>query len=86
MKKIQIAILVFALLAPSAAFSLDCDVYHEAIMHCAKQGCDTTIDDFSTCLVEEQGISERAADGTNEIDELIKCFHTEYKCNWGDVH
>ncbi len=81
MKKIQIAILVLALLVPGAAFSVDCDVYHEAIMHCAKNGCDTTIDDFIECLVQEQGISERAEDGTNEVNELVKCFHTEYKCN-----
>lgn len=80
MKKIHIAILLLALLAPGAAFSLDCDVYHEAITQCAKDGCDTTIDDFITCLIEEQGITEQAEDGTNEVDELIECFHTQYEC------
>ncbi|MBU1248521.1 MAG: hypothetical protein KKB70_07475 [Proteobacteria bacterium] len=80
MKKFQLAIMSVMLLVPSVVFAQDCDVYHEAITYCAKQGCDTSIDDFAQCLVEEQGISENAADGTNEVEELIACFQTQYEC------
>ena len=80
MKKIQLAIMMIALFVPGVVYAVDCDVYHEAIMSCAKNGCDTTIDDFSMCLVEEQGISEMAEDGTNEVEELVACFHSQYQC------
>jgi len=81
-KSVQAVILVVGLVVPGMALaSSKCDTYHEAIMACTKQGCDTTIDDFSQCLVEEQGISEYAEDGTNEVEELVSCFHSEYSCN-----
>ena len=71
---------ILVLLAPVTALALDCEVYHEAIIQCAKDGCDTTIDDFAECLVEEQGITDEAADGTDELSELIECFQTQYEC------
>jgi hypothetical protein len=75
------AMLVAALLVAPNALAYDCDVYHKAIMDCsAKRGCDTTIDDFATCLVERHGITDKADDGVDEIKELVMCFHTEYHC------
>lgn len=81
MKKTVIAGLAAAFIMPGAALAAgQCDVYHDAIMSCAKRGCDTNMDDFVRCLVEEQGITDRADDGTNEVKELVKCFKTEYVC------
>jgi len=80
-KKLLVAILIVGFLTPVAAFaSKKCDVYHDAIMHCAKQGCDTNMDDFINCLVDEEGITDKAKDGTDEVKELVKCFKTEYEC------
>jgi len=79
--KISHVLLTVTLLVPGAAFAVDCDVYDEAITACAaKDGCDTSIDDFAECLVEEQGIAEMSEDGRNEVDELVQCFHTQYHC------
>lgn len=80
MKTLRCVLLTF-LFGPGAAYAFDCDQYHNAIMDCsAKDGCDTTIDDFAACLVEKHGITDKADDGVDEISELVACFHTEYHC------
>lgn len=81
MKWIVGLVLAAAFIAPNAATAKGmCDVYHDAIMHCAKRGCETSTDAFSRCLVEEEGITDDADDGTDEIAELVQCLKTEYVC------
>lgn len=81
MKILASAFLAFLLFGSNAVFAAEvCDTYDEAIMDCAREGCSTTIDDFVACLIDEHGISEQAADGTNEVEELVNCFQTEYTC------
>jgi hypothetical protein len=81
MDTLRKVLLTFILLGPGAVYAYDCDQYHKAIMDCsAKDGCDTTIDAFASCLVEQHGITDKADDGVDEIKELVACFHTEYHC------
>ncbi|MGH8476456.1 MAG: hypothetical protein ACRER2_11910 [Methylococcales bacterium] len=84
MNKFALAILATVLLSPAQSDAIDCAVFQEAIESCAaKDGCDTTVDDFADCLVTEQGISEQAEDGTNAVEEVVQCFQTEYQCEEG---
>ncbi|MCB1190280.1 MAG: hypothetical protein H7A23_13140 [Leptospiraceae bacterium] len=67
-------VLLLALLIPGAAFAIDCDIYESAIKDCAKQGCDTDMNDFAQCLVDEHGVTEA------EAEEIGACIATEYEC------